>query len=92
MKVLKFGGSSVGTADRIKNVVNLVQARKGNIVVLSAMSGNTNILVSISNTKSLEEVQALKDKILKALYELVSTPEIVNKGIEFIFSFLKCAF
>lgn len=39
MKVLKFGGTSVGTASRIKEVAALVAERGKNIVVLSAMSG-----------------------------------------------------
>ncbi|MDE5686421.1 MAG: aspartate kinase [Paramuribaculum sp.] len=47
MKVLKFGGTSVGTAQRIKNVAGLVTAESGNLVVLSAMSGTTNQLLEI---------------------------------------------
>ena len=42
MKVLKFGGTSVGSAQRIKDVVELITKRGKNIVVLSAMSGTTN--------------------------------------------------
>ena len=45
MKVLKFGGTSVGSAERIKNVAKLVLERGKNIIVLSAMSGTTNTLV-----------------------------------------------
>ena len=44
--VLKFGGTSVGNIDRIKNVANIVASyrkkRLGVIVVSSAMSGSTN--------------------------------------------------
>ena len=48
MKVMKFGGTSVGTPERIKDVARLVMGRgKKNIVVLSAMSGTTNTLVEI---------------------------------------------
>ena len=36
MKVLKFGGTSVGSADRIQHVADLVSSRDRNIVVLSA--------------------------------------------------------
>ena len=46
MKVLKFGGTSVGTASRIKEVAALVAERGKNIVVLSAMSGTTNCKLS----------------------------------------------
>ena len=47
MKVLKFGGTSVGTAERIKHVGELAATSACNIVVLSAMSGTTNTLVEI---------------------------------------------
>ena len=47
MKVLKFGGTSVGSVDRMRNVADLVLERGRNIVVLSAMAGTTNTLVEI---------------------------------------------
>jgi aspartate kinase len=49
MKVLKFGGTSVGTPDRIKYVAELIAPRGRNIVVLSAMAGTTNTLVEIAD-------------------------------------------
>ena len=49
MKVMKFGGTSVGSAERIKNVAKLICDGDRNIVVLSAMSGTTNTLVEISD-------------------------------------------
>ncbi len=48
MKVLKFGGTSVGSPERIKHVASLISAEKRNVVVLSAMSGTTNSLVEIA--------------------------------------------
>ena len=65
--VLKFGGTSVGTVDRIKKVANIIVSYfKKNykvIVVSSAMSGVTNDLVkksqSISNDFDLEELDVL---------------------------------
>ncbi len=49
MKVLKFGGTSVGSATSIKNVFNIVSGIVGQkLIVLSAMSGVTNELVAIS--------------------------------------------
>ena len=45
---MKFGGTSVGSAQRIKNVAKLITERGRNIVVLSAMAGTTNTLVEIS--------------------------------------------
>ena len=49
MKVLKFGGTSVGTPQRMKEVVKLITDSDQKIVVLSAMSGTTNSLVEISD-------------------------------------------
>ncbi|MDC0488993.1 aspartate kinase [Pelagibacteraceae bacterium] len=51
-KVLKFGGTSVGTTDRIQHVANIVKKEHaaGNqvIVIVSAMSGKTNELIKFS--------------------------------------------
>ena len=50
MKVLKFGGTSVGTPQRMQEVSKLVTADgETKLVVLSAMSGTTNTLVEISD-------------------------------------------
>ena len=49
MKVLKFGGTSVGTVKNMCNVKDIINDGDRKIVVLSAMSGTTNILVSIAN-------------------------------------------
>lgn len=82
MKVLKFGGTSVGSAQRIKEVAKLVTARGCNIIVLSAMSGTTNTLVEISDylyKKNIdgakETVNALEAKYMRTIDELYSTPE-----------------
>ncbi len=49
MKVLKFGGTSVGSPQRMKDVAKLITSpQEQKIVVLSAMSGTTNLLVEIS--------------------------------------------
>ena len=52
-KVLKFGGTSVGTTERIQHVANIIQKERssGNkiIAVVSAMSGKTNELIKLSN-------------------------------------------
>ena len=42
MVVLKFGGTSVGSAVRIEEVASLINTSEQKIVVLSAMSGTTN--------------------------------------------------
>lgn len=79
MRVLKFGGTSVGSAERIIDVANLVKSKGRNIIVLSAMSGTTNTLVEIAdylykkNTDGAKEtINALEckyDKIIATLYD-----------------------
>ena len=66
-KILKFGGTSVGTTERIQHVANIVKKEftLGNkiIVVVSAMAGNTNELINlskgISNDFSKRELDVL---------------------------------
>lgn len=48
MKVLKFGGTSVGSAERMKSVAKLITDGEHKIIVLSAMSGTTNQLLQMS--------------------------------------------
>ena len=53
MKVLKFGGTSVGQPSRMHQVADIVTSEKGSkIVVLSALSGTTNALVKIGEELS----------------------------------------
>ena len=73
MKVLKFGGTSVGSADRMRDVVALVSKRGRNIVVLSAMSGTTNSLIDIASSLSARDGMAVaKTKALKGRYDEVT--------------------
>ena len=55
-KVLKFGGTSVGSIDRIQHVAKIIQKEHNNgnqiIVVVSAMSGKTNELLNLSKNIS----------------------------------------
>ncbi len=71
MNVLKFGGTSVGSAARIKEVARLVNERGKNIVVLSAMSGTTNTLVEISDYLYKKNVAGASEVInqLEAKYK-----------------------
>jgi len=64
MKVLKFGGTSVGSAERIKNVAKLITADgQSKVVVLSAMSGTTNSLLEISGYYTLQNSVGAADVI-----------------------------
>ncbi|MDE6395724.1 MAG: aspartate kinase [Muribaculaceae bacterium] len=73
MNVLKFGGTSVGSAERIKNVAELISPRGRNIIVLSAMAGTTNTLVQIGEYLAKRNIPGAQDTInnLRAKYDLV---------------------
>ncbi len=69
MKVLKFGGTSVGKPERMHQVAQLVTAEKGHkIVVLSALSGTTNALVKIAEELSAGNKPAAQKEV-DALYK-----------------------
>jgi aspartate kinase len=64
MKVMEFGGTSVGKPQRMQEVANLVTTNnEPKIVVLSAVSGTTNALVSISELLSKGDRVTAKEKI-----------------------------
>lgn len=70
MRVLKFGGTSVGSPDRMRKLLDIINPDQRQIVVLSAVSGTTNQLVNIANAlyeKKHEEANALID-ILEEKY------------------------
>ncbi|MCH5239000.1 MAG: aspartate kinase [Muribaculaceae bacterium] len=81
MKVQKFGGTSVGTPQRIRDVASLVSSFEGrNFIVLSAMSGTTNSLLEIAdalknNNKKLaaELTNSLEKKYDDVIIDLFST-------------------
>ncbi len=49
MRVCKFGGTSIGSAERMRQVAHIVRENKSAFIVLSAMSGTTNTLVEINS-------------------------------------------
>lgn len=63
MKVLKFGGTSVGSAERIQNLRRIIPTTEPIVVVLSAMAGVTNSLVETVNLASMGKTQLAKDKL-----------------------------
>lgn len=90
MKVLKFGGTSVGSAQRMKDVAKLITGDR-KIVVLSAMSGTTNSLVEISDylykknpDGANEIINKLAMKYMGHVEELYSTEEYKQKAKELI--------
>lgn len=65
MKILKFGGTSVGSPQRMKDVCQLITDGDRKIVVLSAMSGTTNSLVEIADYINKRNPEAANNVINK---------------------------
>ncbi|HRS19430.1 MAG TPA: aspartate kinase, partial [Bacteroidales bacterium] len=91
MKVLKFGGTSVGSPERMKNVSKLINDGNKQIVVLSAMSGTTNSLVEISDyyykgnaDAAAQVILALEQKYNSVIQELLQKEETRKKAIEIV--------
>ena len=92
MKVMKFGGTSVGSPERMKGVASLVtESGEPTFIVLSAMSGTTNSLVEISdylykkNPEGANEViNNLEKKYMQHVEELYSTDEMKQTTREFL--------
>ena len=92
MKVMKFGGTSVGSPERMKGVASLVtESGEPTFIVLSAMSGTTNSLVEISdylykkNPEGANEViNNLEKKYMQHVEDLYSTDEMKKTTREFL--------
>ena len=89
---MKFGGTSVGTPARMKEVTQLItKSGEPVFVVLSAMAGTTNSLVEISNylykknpEGANEVINNLERKYIKHIDELYSTDEMKSKTKDFL--------
>ncbi|MDH3268980.1 MAG: aspartate kinase [Ignavibacteria bacterium] len=87
MKVLKFGGTSVGSAERMKEVARIIKSDDRQIIVLSALSGTTNALVQITenlyakkNDDANDLITQLGGKYKKVVEELFVKPGILKEG------------
>ena len=100
MQVWKFGGTSVGKPERMHSIRQLITADAGwKIVVLSALSGTTNALISMGESAKAGNDAELAQKIrnLRAHYDaflpdLYATPEGLAKGVQVVeseFSFIQ---
>lgn len=106
MKIMKFGGTSVGSAARMKALVQLIQRPEPIIVVLSAMSGTTNKLVEISErlhqhqnaeaNRLIDELHQTYKKVVTELYTqekaLKGAKEVIDAHFEYIRSFTRAMF
>lgn len=91
MKVLKFGGTSVGSPENMRAVIKIITDGEQKIVVLSAMSGTTNALVEIAGLlwKKNRETAGMAIGQLEATYkkvvkELFKTEENRKKGLKVV--------
>ena len=98
MKVLKFGGTSVGSPERIKALVNILDSTEKQIIVLSAVSGTTNALEDINTAfiagekeKAVLLIDSLYDKYKLFIKDLFTTKEGLETAkelIDFHFNFI----
>ena len=92
MKVMKFGGTSVGSPERMKSVASLVtESGEPTFIVLSAMSGTTNSLVEISDylykknpDGANEIINKLETRYLQHVEDVYSTDEYQQKTKDFL--------
>lgn len=99
MKVYKFGGTSVGTIETMRTVMNLIADGTQKLVVLSAMAGTTNRLVEISDYLSKKNkesalgiINSLEKKYYNVVFDLYTTKEMKEQGkriLEERFDFIK---
>ncbi|SFN41625.1 aspartate kinase [Paenimyroides ummariense] len=108
MKVLKFGGTSVGSPELIEQLLPIIKSQTANkhFVVLSAVSGTTNDLVILSelyakkeNDAARKHIDSLYDKYKKFVGELFKTAEgkseadaFINQIFQLLYSFENTAF
>ncbi len=107
MKVMKFGGTSVGKPERMHEVAKLItRDGEAKVVVLSALSGTTNALVEIgdslsrnSRREAFEQIENLEAHYRNFIGALVTSPDalaaaaaIVTEHFEFLNIILKISF
>lgn len=93
MKVLKFGGTSVGSVENIKHVKSIINDGEQKVVVLSAMSGTTNTLVAIAKdiennepNKAVDTINTLYVKYVSVVNELITDAALNAKTQDYITS------
>jgi aspartate kinase len=91
MIIYKFGGTSVGNADRMKQVASIIGDEKQKIIVLSAVGGTTNKLVRLTgffytqkHDEAVEIIELLRDEYYDIINNLLSTETFRNQATLFI--------
>lgn len=87
MKVLKFGGTSVGSPERMKKLLAIIRPETPRLVVLSAVSGTTNKLVEIASffeasdkNKAVAAIEKLRAEYNQFIAELFATEQGLADG------------
>ncbi|MCW0482605.1 aspartate kinase [Gaoshiqia sediminis] len=99
MKVLKFGGTSVGSIENMHAVVNLITDGEKKLVVLSAMSGTTNALVEIADylykknkdaaRVHINKLEKTYEEVVKSLLKKADTKKEGEKAVKAAFDTIK---
>jgi len=106
MKIMKFGGTSVGSPERMRALIPLISDDERKIVVLSAMSGTTNKLVEITNQlyagnidAASSQIEDLREKYHTVVHDTYTYDgtrsighDIINSHFNFLAGFLQGVF
>lgn len=101
MQVYKFGGTSIGSPERMRSIVELIRGRKDIILILSALSGTTDKLEQITNLlykdqkkEASEECESLRNHYLNLIQDLfrnqdtlIEAREMISSHFDYIRSF-----
>lgn len=95
MIIQKFGGTSVGSPERMRAIANLIADGERKIVVLSAVSGTTNSLVEVCKAlykkdkeHALETIQTLENKYIDFINELIEHTELNEEAKDIVIAYL----
>jgi aspartate kinase len=81
MKVLKFGGTSIGSASRMRDVARIIEGEENCVVVCSAMAGVTDRLVELSDTWKAADSELAESLKKKLFFHFESTCYGLMQGI-----------
>ncbi len=91
LKIMKFGGTSVGNPDRMRALIPLITDKERKIIVLSAMSGTTNSLVEITDllytgnvNEASSKIESLRSAYHQVVHDLYATDDFRKTGHELI--------
>jgi aspartate kinase len=91
MKVIKFGGTSVGSPERLKAILKLIDSEDQKVVVLSAMAGTTDSLVEITRRlfegereKAYTIIDKMRNEYSTIAAKLLNDKNLLNEAIEML--------